>query len=118
MKKNDDKMLKMLLTDDSFEEVMSKNSTIKQLEQVDEIIYLINLAEQVASKYSKELSNSFEVSIRGLRFGLSKYRDKVLARGDDIKLSAYLTWFMKTSIEFELGLENDDTFAWQRMLED
>ncbi len=111
-------ILNTLLSEEQLDDVLkSKNLSIANYEGLNEIIYLINLVEKIAKAYNDELpeNDAIEAGLKGLRFGLAKYRDKVLSAGDEVKISAYLSWFIKTAIEFKIGIENEDTKAWANM---
>lgn len=76
-------------------------------EQLNLVIYLLSLVEKIASHY--ELKNGIEVGIRGVVRGLKAYRD---SERWDLKLDVYLTWWIKTAIEAEMGVDNKDTKAY------
>ena len=57
----------------------------------------------VADKYND--NRAYEAALIGLYVGLKAYTDKQRASN----LETYLHWFIKTSIEYELGYKNKDT---------
>lgn len=92
-------------------EPVKSQDLLLPLTTIDEIVALITLCKSVSSKYSHP--KGFEIAIKGMQRGLEKYRERLLDGKDtDVKLSTYLTWYMKTAIEFEEGRKNKDTNSW------
>lgn len=60
----------------------------------------------VADKYKDE--KAYEAALVGLYVGLKSYTEKQ----NTFNLETYLHWFIKTSIEYELGYKNKDTELW------
>lgn len=60
----------------------------------------------VADKYNDQ--RAYEAALVGLYVGLKAYTD----RNSSFNLETYLHWFIKTSIEYELGYKNKDTKIW------
>ncbi len=112
---NNDYILETLLNSDILNEIKSSNLSISNEVGINEIIYLINLTEKISTYYKDDLDSAFEYGIRGLRLGLASYRDKVLKRDDDVRLAPYVTWFIKSSIEFKIGIDNEDTKAFANL---
>ncbi len=64
----------------------------------------------VADKYKDE--RAYEAALVGLYVGLKAYTEKENTHN----LETYLHWFIKTSIEYELGYENEDTKIWKKKM--
>jgi len=60
----------------------------------------------VADKYKDD--RAYEAALVGLYVGLKAYTDNE----HTFNLETYLHWFVKTSIEYELGYKNKDTKIW------
>ena len=99
----------LLLTEKEVKRLQSKEkSTSLNKEQLAEVIFLINIAQEIAGHY-KSL-DAFEESIRGMRYGLSRYKERYEDfHKKDFRLSVFLTWYMKTAIEVSEGIDNEDT---------
>lgn len=78
-------------------------------EQTIIIINLLNLAKTIADKYS----SSIEPAINGLLIGLNKYSQN---NRIDTKIDLYVVWYIKTSVEYSIGIKNEDTAVWSKML--
>ena len=79
-------------------------------EQINLIINLLNLTKSIADKYN----SSIDPAINGLIIGLKKYSEN---KRVDTKVDLYVVWYIKTSVEYSLGLKNKDTEIWSNMLE-
>ena len=53
----------------------------------------------------------FSAGVCGLRIGLKNYLDK---ERQEHNIGTYVTWFIKTSIENVLGIDNEDTKVWRK----
>lgn len=58
-------------------------------EEIEYVIYLLSLVDKVGEKYDHF---DYEKGVRGLIEGLKKY-------DGDVKLDAYLTYFIKESVK-------------------
>ena len=72
----------------------------------------VHLTITIADKYKDE--RAYEAALVGLYEGLRLYTLKERT----IKLELYLSWFIKTSIEYTLGYKNKDTKLWGSKLKD
>lgn len=90
-----------------------KKTTLSK-KQFDEVINLLDLCQSVSAKYP-QCKNAYELAVKGMKIGLTKYESNQLKEKDAPQLDAYLTWYMKTPIEFDLGEDNEDTNAWGNM---
>lgn len=101
------------LSPNDFAEINEAKTFLTNPLQIGEVISLIGLCQSVSQKYAEGSDNPglFEYAVKGMARGLAKYRD--LQRSTkDLKLSTYLSWYMKTAIEYELGMKNEDTKEW------
>lgn len=69
---------------------------------------IVSFTISVADKYKDE--KAYEAALVGLYVGLKSYTDKQ----HTFNLETYLHWFIKTSIEYELGYKNKDTELWRK----
>ena len=83
---------------------------IKDPEQLKLIINLLDLTEKIVEKYEKE---TYEAGLKGLKIGVQKYLEK---ERFDTKIGLYVTWYIKTAIEYELNYKNKDTEIWEKLL--
>lgn len=72
----------------------------------------VHLTITIADKYKDE--RAYEAALVGLYEGLRLYTLKERT----IKLELYLSWFIKTSIEYTLGYKNKDTKLWGSKLKE
>ena len=82
------------------------------------IIYLLNLCESVASEYATA-ECGFEDAVRGMRYGITKYinaKPVDSRNGLPIRLGTFLTWYMKSSVEASMGIDNIDTQSFTRQI--
>ncbi len=78
-------------------------------EQVTLIINLLNLTKSIATKYKSDLQPALD----GLLIGLKKYS---VNKRVNTKVDLYVVWYIKTSVEYSLGIKNKDTKVWSKML--
>ena len=72
----------------------------------------VHLTITIADKYKDE--RAYEAALVGLHEGLRLYTLKERTT----KLELYLSWFIKTSIEYTLGYKNKDTKLWGSKLKE
>ncbi len=68
---------------------------------------IIHLTLDIADKYKDE--RAYEAALEGLYVGLNLYSEK---KREETELDLYLSWFIKTSIEYKLGRKTPDTKIW------
>lgn len=68
---------------------------------------LLHLAITIADKYDD--NRAYEAALVGLYTGINLY--SLNDRKEDIDL--YVIWFIKTSIEYSLGRDTEDTRMWK-----
>lgn len=69
---------------------------------------VIHLTLDIADKYKDE--RAYEAALEGLYVGLNLYSEK---KREETELDLYLSWFIKTSIEYKLGRKTPDTKLWE-----
>lgn len=76
------------------------------------------IAQKVASKYQDRTSMAFGLALNAMDVGFERMVKNPTIRADIEReprmIKVYLTWYMKTAIEVELGYDNEDTRAWKR----
>ncbi|MFZ2664148.1 MAG: hypothetical protein WAX66_02195 [Patescibacteria group bacterium] len=78
-------------------------------EQISLLTNLLNLTKDIANKYKSDLNPAVE----GLLIGLNKYSEN---KRVNTKIDLYIVWYIKTSVEYNLGIKNKDTEIWSKML--
>lgn len=78
-------------------------------DEIETYISLLELVRKIVSKYDGD--DLYRVGVGGLEKGLQTYLQKKRYK-ESYKASTYLSWFIKTAIEAHLGIENEDTTAW------
>lgn len=99
------------LPEQDFEGIQKHARMKKDEAYLNEIIFLLNLCQNIADQYP-EKKDAFLIAIRGMVQGIINYRDNHSKKDDPPPFSTYLTWFMKTAIEYEMDMDNEDTRAW------
>jgi len=82
-------------------------------DELDLVIALFDLLEKIIGKYEiedEEAAQIYKVAYDALKLGLEKYRDKK----SESTLGLYVTWFIKTAIETELGYVTENTKIWKK----
>lgn len=69
--------------------------------QIQYVLHLFKLTEDILIKY--EMKDNLEVGLRGLQHGLRSYCKRENFEKSNVPLDKYLTWFIKSAIEKELG---------------
>ena len=88
---------------------MSKTTKrITTKEDADLFKRVIHLTLDIAEKYEDQ--RAYKAALEGLYVGLKLYSKK--KRGET-ELDLYLSWFIKTSIEYKLGRKTPDTKIWE-----
>lgn len=76
-----------------------------------ELLSILGLVEKIAAKYAEGSNVPVDrlqaVGMLGFKAGFRAYVEKERWK-DDMKLSTYLSWWIKTAIEKYLGIESDD----------
>ncbi len=76
-------------------------------EGVDLFKKVVHMAIEMADEYKDE--RAYEAALVGMYVGLNVYSQKNRV---DFELDIYVSWFVKTSIEYELGFKTEDTKIW------
>lgn len=71
---------------------------------------LIDLTIFIAQKYDTELA--YQAALEGLYIGLDVCIKTKSYQNEN--LDNYLSWFVKTSIEYKLGYKTKDTLLWAK----
>lgn len=97
---------------DDFEKVVNNPITSLSIDQLNEVVWLLNICESISLRYP-EVEDAYGMGVRGMRLGLANYRDRQIREEEmktkKYKLASYLTWYIVTAIELAAGIENDDT---------
>ncbi len=84
---------------------MTKRATTQ--ENAELFKRVIHLTLEIADKYKDE--RAYEAALEGLYVGLNLYSGK---KREKTELDLYLSWFIKTSVEYKLGIKTPDTEIW------
>ncbi len=72
------------------------------------MLNLNHTKKEIADKYKDE--RAYEAALEGLYVGLNLYSEK---KREETELDLYLSWFIRTSIEYKLGIKTSDTEIWK-----
>jgi hypothetical protein len=78
----------------------------------------VDLAMKVANQFKDETNMVYGFAMNGVDICLNRIQSNPVIReeieADPRRVALYITWYVKTCIEVELGYDNQDTQAWKK----
>ncbi len=78
----------------------------------------VELAMKVANHFKDETNMVYGFAMNGVEICLKRVQSNPKIReeieADPRRIALYITWYVKTCIEVELGYDNPDTKAWRK----